>query len=156
MAVNLIDSTDISVSQVGSDIQLNASNDIKNQQVYSTSETRIGTWIDGKPLYRKVISDTLGTTNGSWKEITNIWNSNEIKYVVSSSGMFSYSNGNNYSIPFSRITNDSYSSREYVLLNIIPSTGSISVVAYHPTAYQNMSGRPFYLMVLYTKTSDYS
>lgn len=26
------------------------------QDVYSTEETRIGTWIDGKPLYRKVVS----------------------------------------------------------------------------------------------------
>ena len=32
MAVNLIDSTDISVSQTGSDIQLNVSNDIKSQK----------------------------------------------------------------------------------------------------------------------------
>ena len=33
------------------------------EEIYSTEETRIGTWIDGKPLYRKVfsfvISDTL-------------------------------------------------------------------------------------------------
>ncbi len=30
--------------------------------VYSTEETRIGTWIDGKPLYRKVISYNLPST----------------------------------------------------------------------------------------------
>ena len=34
-----------------------------SEEIYSTEETRIGTWIDGKPLYRKVfsfvISDTL-------------------------------------------------------------------------------------------------
>lgn len=59
MAVNLIDSTDISVSQVGSDIKLNVSNDIKNSQVYSTNETKIGTWINGKPLYRKVFTGTM-------------------------------------------------------------------------------------------------
>ena len=27
-----------------------------NKQVYSTEEQRIGTWIDGKPIYRKVIT----------------------------------------------------------------------------------------------------
>lgn len=32
------------------------------QEVYSTEEQRIGTWIDGKPLYQKTI---LGTTNTS-------------------------------------------------------------------------------------------
>ena len=27
----------------------------KSEEVYSTEETKIGTWIDGKPLYRKTI-----------------------------------------------------------------------------------------------------
>lgn len=30
-------------------------------EVYSTEETRIGTWIDGKPLYRKVCIDKITT-----------------------------------------------------------------------------------------------
>ena len=29
-----------------------------SEEIYSTEETRIGTWIDGKPLYRKVVSFT--------------------------------------------------------------------------------------------------
>lgn len=33
-------------------------------QVYSTTETRIGTWIDGKPIYRKVMSATHNGSNG--------------------------------------------------------------------------------------------
>lgn len=31
----------------------------KHEEVYSTEEVKIGTWVDGKPLYRKVISSTL-------------------------------------------------------------------------------------------------
>lgn len=34
------------------------------QEVYSTEEVRIGTWIDGKPLYRRVIPITLPTGDG--------------------------------------------------------------------------------------------
>ena len=30
--------------------------ELDNQEVYSTGETRIGTWINGKPLYRKVLN----------------------------------------------------------------------------------------------------
>lgn len=30
--------------------------EFSNKQIYSTNEQRIGTWIDGKPLYRKVIN----------------------------------------------------------------------------------------------------
>lgn len=32
--------------------------------VYSTEETRIGTWIDGKPLYRKVVPFTFPSSGG--------------------------------------------------------------------------------------------
>ena len=35
-------------------------NYINSLNDYSTSETRIGTWIDGKPLYRKVYKITSG------------------------------------------------------------------------------------------------
>ena len=36
-------------------------------EVYLTEEVKIGTWIDGKPLYRKIISSTLPkvTTDGT-------------------------------------------------------------------------------------------
>lgn len=39
--------------------------EIYNQNIsnYSTTEQKVGTWIDGKPLYRKVIESTTFTTN---------------------------------------------------------------------------------------------
>ena len=39
--------------------------DLNNQQVYSTSEVRIGTWIDGKPLYRKVYEISVSSPTSS-------------------------------------------------------------------------------------------
>ena len=41
--------------------------EIYNQNImnYSTTEQRIGTWIDGKPLYRKVIQTKMPTVTGS-------------------------------------------------------------------------------------------
>ena len=35
-------------------------------EVYSTLETRIGTWIDGKPIYRRVIETTVPNATGKW------------------------------------------------------------------------------------------
>ena len=35
-------------------------------EVYSTLETRIGTWIDGKPIYRRVIETTIPNATGKW------------------------------------------------------------------------------------------
>lgn len=52
------------------------------EEIYSTEEIRIGTWIDGKPLYRKVISNwvvpshnsSISTTIGYLPNISNIVN----------------------------------------------------------------------------------
>lgn len=37
----------------------------KDLDVYSTSEQVVGTWIDGKPIYRKVIETTTPSTGNS-------------------------------------------------------------------------------------------
>ena len=34
--------------------------EIEDMSKYSTAETKVGTWIDGKPIYRKVIEVTSG------------------------------------------------------------------------------------------------
>ena len=44
-------------------MQDNIEDAIEEKQTYSTEEQVIGTWTNGKPLYRKVISTTL--PNGS-------------------------------------------------------------------------------------------
>lgn len=38
----------------------------KHEEVYSTGEKVIGTWIDGKPIYQKVVTVTLPSTEQSW------------------------------------------------------------------------------------------
>ena len=80
MAVNLINSNDISVLQNGNDIQLNVSNNIKNLQLYLPVETRIGTWIDGKPLYRKVATIDAIDSSGNSKQ-TSVATSNLKEFV---------------------------------------------------------------------------
>ena len=40
-----------------------------NFEKYSTSETKIGTWTDGKPVYRKVFNVSIDTTSAGWKEV---------------------------------------------------------------------------------------
>ena len=91
MAVNLISSNDINITQSGSDISLDfTQNAVANKNIYSTSETRIGKWIDGKPLYRKVL--TLETLNNNGETRANYDSSYLIKkfeiFVSSSSITF--------------------------------------------------------------------
>lgn len=60
-------------------------NYVNNLHTYSTTEKRIGTWIDGKPLYRKVI-DFGYLPNNSTKavnhNITNIQRCTNIKVIA--------------------------------------------------------------------------
>ena len=124
---------------------------ITRQEIYSTTETIIGTWIDGKTLYRKVVSDTVSTTNGAWKEF-NPFSSNEIDTVVSLVGTFTYASGATVSIPYTRTTGSNYSDREYILANVHKYNGTLSVVAYHPSNYSGlMSGQKFRIIIEYTK-----
>lgn len=51
---------------------------ISSEDVYSTTETRIGTWIDGKPLYRKVIE---AVTSGVANNPANIFNLGNFEIV---------------------------------------------------------------------------
>lgn len=42
-------------------------------ETYSTNEMKIGTWIDGKPLYRKCVTFTSGTTIGQHRVASSIF-----------------------------------------------------------------------------------
>lgn len=73
MAKNLTDGSNIVVEENGDNINLNLSStytnslnqnitdSFKNNNIYSTSEKVVGKWIDNKPLYRKIISDSIGS-----------------------------------------------------------------------------------------------
>ncbi|PJJ30520.1 hypothetical protein H171_4126 [[Clostridium] celerecrescens 18A] len=43
-----------------------------SENVYSTEETVCGKWIDGKPIYRKVISGTLAANSGNSIAFANV------------------------------------------------------------------------------------
>lgn len=122
-------------------------------QDYSTSEIDTGKkWIDGKKIYRKVVNDTLGTTNGTWKDIS-AFTANEIDTIVKLDAVFRYNNGAYLSVPFTRATDSSYSNREYVLYNCNTGTGNVAVIGYHPSNYNLMSGAKFIAIIEYTKSN---
>lgn len=53
----------------------------KQEEVYSTEEVKIGTWIDGKPLYRKVINATPTISNSSYQTISIKHNISDLKNI---------------------------------------------------------------------------
>lgn len=75
MSYNLVDPITGALTKVSGNISSNiipvnasASNKLvtESELSYSTSETKTGgTWIDGKPIYRKVLTGTVIPSNGS-------------------------------------------------------------------------------------------
>ena len=69
--------------------------ELNNQEIYSTGEVKIGTWIDGKPLYREVVvlsSITVGSVVSATLESLGITNINNIFINVSKSFIINSSN----------------------------------------------------------------
>ena len=68
---------------VGSEVDYNGTTiptgweEVDSPNEYSTEETKIGTWIDGKPLYRKVINAKPTISNTSNQTISIKHNINE-------------------------------------------------------------------------------
>lgn len=108
--------------------------------IYSTEETRIGTWIDGKPLYRRVINAiTPATTNANHTIADNL----NIDRFVSFQGFIYQSNG--YVEPIVYSTTNSRCNVSY--------NGSQLVM--FMTASPN-TNCPYNITLKYTKTSDQS
>lgn len=108
---------------------------------YSTEEQVIGKWIDGKPLYRKVISSNFASTVNSQKTIGTI---KDFNVIVKFEGYFiNPTNDRFYPFPFA--LND-----EDISVNFYKVTGEIFEV--HNYSYAN--NLYCYAVVEYTKTTD--
>lgn len=119
---------------------LNATN-LNQFDVYSTTETIIGKWIDGKPIYRKVI-DCGNLPNNTIKYVThNISNINYVTkiYLAVSTGT-SFYNTNMQGI-------SGMYSEGVVIARVVSDNIQIG------TTY-NYSGHTAYAIIEYTKTTD--
>lgn len=112
-------------------------------EVYSTEETRIGTWIDGKPLYRKVASISL--ENNARDQQFNIGLADvdvvtnhvvRVKRSVAGNGWISDGYANSGVTLMSGVRTDNF--------NLW-----VSVVS-----FSDVSGQPAFAIVEYTKTTD--
>lgn len=121
-----------------------SSGDSANSNIYSTTETQIGTYLD-KPLYRKVIvvePDVVRTLHGKNQEIAhNISNMDEATFY---SGRFAKEDGTSW------VFGDKSQTSPYTNIRYV---GSTNIVIDMPTGDTwNMS--TLYVIVEYTKTTD--
>ncbi len=113
----------------------------ENANNYSTDEQVIGTWIDGKKLYRKVYKATTPSTSES-TAIVDISELNVDTQVNIYGSIFTPENGSAYSL------NTCFGSTDTV------ATWFNKTNIYMKVSYTNRQNRPCIIVIEYTKTTD--
>lgn len=109
---------------------------VKDALSYSTSEVRIGTWIDGKPLYRKVVTGDIATTSKTLASI------NSMDKLISLTGMLNVPSGYKTKIPeYTNSTN---------FCALVLDTQNSPLI----TIPSNFANSTFVIIEEYTKTTD--
>lgn len=117
------------------------------QEKYSTTEQRIGTWHDGKPLYQKTIISTTALHSGSNVIPLNISNPDWVFYKV---GYAPYTDGtikSTYTMP-------SYESSTKYLTVLVCSSSDNEITVSVGSNWGNSFRGGIVLTVNYTKTTD--
>jgi hypothetical protein len=116
----------------------------RERNKYLETETRVGIWKNGQPLYRKVIENSLPATTADGTYILkDIDIGNNIGIVFIEFGYFVDNNSNRVSFPF--ITQKGYQTKCYI-------SGYKKLVL--SNGVQNYSDRGCIVSVLYTKTTN--
>lgn len=120
--------------------------EVNGYDIYSTTEQRIGTWINGKPLYEKTYTGNAPyvATNGTWVSAKFPTPDNfELGFVKYA---FCVDSSNQcLALPF--ITNSGYLLKTYFGND----NGDWLILS---SNYTGTSNRPCYITVAYTKTTD--
>ena len=123
-----------------------SANYVNGLNTYSTTETRVGTWINGKPLYRTVIQFTTATTETALTIDVSSLNIDRLVKLDGTNGTNTDTRPINFFIMFG--TTSYYVSARYT-----GASGSDPdrVLVQYSTAY---GGLLSYLILEYTKTTD--
>lgn len=121
--------------------------DGNTKEVYSYEEVEIGTWVDGKPIYRKVISGKLAKDSGSGILYANVSNL-KIDRLISLCGNLSH-NENGGQIVFPISYNEP--SRVVAAVNMYYDNNNANIY-YHLLNNGGLySGATAYVIIEYTK-----
>lgn len=121
------------------------------QEIYSTSsEQRVGTWVDGKPLYRKVFTGTFPQviTDGTQVNLTiSLSSLNVDKSIIENSGTFN--SGETAYQPFPLLRKGTGTTAEFIARAIISNN---EIYVYNNLTSYNSN--KYFVSVLFTKTTD--
>lgn len=117
--------------------------EIDDPNNYSAKEIKIGTWVDGKPLYRKTISLAINKSGDNLLFAHNIQN---IQDIADATCIFKRNNGDFYVINRTNPT----TSTAYIGLTYIDKTNiSLTIASAFSTQITNA-----FVTIKYTKTTD--
>ena len=111
---------------------------------YKTIEQKIGTWIDGKPLYRKVVSGTVPQTTAGTSTGVNIDLASNIDMCIIEFAYFIIYGNQVRPIPFLE------SATQTVRCWYLRDPKQLRIL----NNFQDASNCPVYISILYTKTTD--
>ena len=116
-----------------------------NQDNHSLKEHKIGTWIDGKPLYRKVIQKTVASNTTDRYYLTDLGITNADLIIV---------NVGKSTAHYSNVAGQEYSPVSYCVSST--DRGNVFIDNYKRLAIANISTvqRIYYITLEYTKTTD--
>jgi hypothetical protein len=118
-----------------------------SKEVYSFDEVEIGTWVDGKPIYRKVITGNLAKDSGTALVFSNV-SELMIDRVISLSGN-TFSNNNLLQMTFQTSYDAPTGLKTSVNLYYNNETGEILYHFLDTTKYYY--GHTAYVIIEYTK-----
>ena len=119
-------------------------NKFNRSDLYSETEKIVGQWIDGKPVYQRVVAPNDTYTSGTSTLVSNIINAWGIERVVKFDGIL-WRHDNNFVTPLSNSTS---SSIDYIYIN--SDDNSLKLVK--TTTSSNLW--KVFVIIQYTKTSD--
>lgn len=130
------------ISKKASFKQINDAISVGSSEVYSTDEVCIGTWIDGKPMYRMVIETTLPSKVDTNVVIATV---DDDKFVYRISGMWQYNTRQSKPLNAINPNNEDYSNYSWVFYK----RGEL-----YATIGSELLNKQCWIVLEYTKTTD--
>ena len=134
--------------KTASDTDTYSCNYINQGNTYSTSETLTGkTWIDGKPIYRKVFTGNMTNTTNEWVNLQKC-NLNNVDNIINISGTIKNTSSDRRVLPTSAYESTSY----YCTFSYLGQTDYLQ--CYINGWTYTTFGFKYIVVIEYTKTTD--
>lgn len=134
----------------GEVVEVSGRSDGSHEDVYSTEEIRIGTWIDGKPLYRVAIKTTTPVKSDENTSIEVASYSADVEEVVRCNAIMTSKTGQKTIAPYYYTSDD----RVWVAYNPPNYTHTGMINSVRMMVGANLVSLPTTIILEYTKTTD--